>query len=506
MKDCLRSVTQTAPSPRHDDAFAAPSGSAAASWHTRVLRDPSWHLAVLLALAIVLGGYGVNAGLRNFVVQLAAILVIALHPQAFALFFLRRPSTLTVLVLLSVLVPLIQLIPLPPALWMALPGRDMVVSSLAASGIDMAASPPWFPISLAPSRTLVAAVGTLVPLAVIVVGSVLPAERRRWLAGTVVLTAWVVIAFGLKRLLNPTAYDLAHATGAARIDRLGGLIANSNTAALFFVSCLLLMIAFIPRRKPGQHGAAAYADTWKILLHMACAVMLVLCTFLTKSRTGTVLLILPLGLLGLKAFASRFTSNDAAARRSAFLTRTILAIAVVGAVALTVTASTTGGRLGAAFDRLGSGDTGKRAEIHLDALQAVKRYWPIGSGMGTLDEVFQVDESLEHLSPRRTGRAHLEYYELALEAGPAALAIAASWLLWLLVATWKALRTWDWAALAGAAILAGCAMQSLMLFPLRTQSMLAVAALAVVLLGPAMRKSAESLRHPSASTEGSAAS
>ena len=109
--------------------------------------------------------------------------------------------------------------------------------------------------------------------------------------------------------------------------------------------------------------------------------------------------------------------------------------------------------------------------------------------MGTFDEVFQVDESLEYVSSRTAGRAHMDYYELAIEAGAAGLLLAALWLVWTGFASWTALRRLDWMALAGTGIVICIAAQSVLSFPLRNQTMLAIVALAITLLHTSARRS-----------------
>ena len=92
--------------------------------------DPAFGaLAALLLLAVVLGGGGVRYAIANLAVQLAALLVLALRREAILAFLKTAPLALRLLVGASVLLPILQLIPLPPYLWQALPGRDLVAQS-----------------------------------------------------------------------------------------------------------------------------------------------------------------------------------------------------------------------------------------------------------------------------------------------------------------------------------------------------------------------------------------
>jgi exopolysaccharide production protein ExoQ len=100
--------------------------------------------------------------------------------------------------------------------------------------------------------------------------------------------------------------------------------------------------------------------------------------------------------------------------------------------------------------------------------------------------VFQVDESLENLTRRRAGRAHNDYIELAVEAGIAGLALAGAWLLLLGWLSWQARRSsLRWAAWSGSGFLLAIALQSITDYPLRNQTMLAFAGIALLLLARA---------------------
>lgn len=452
---------------------ASPSDSRAASALPRpfgitLLRDPAWHLAILFAAAIALGGGGVGAGLANLAVQLAALLVMAVHRRAFVLFFLHRPGVLAVLVGFSVLLPLVQLVPLPPALWSSLPGRDMVEASLEAAG-----GQGWFPVSLDSARTLTSAVGLLVPLVIVVVGSVLPPERLRWLTGVVVSLGVASMIFGVLDLLG------LQSGGGVKMGRLSGAFADWNAGALFFDACLLLIVC-LPRAK---------LSPLPLLLCIGSAILLLTGVFLTQSRSGTALLTVPLVLLVMRVFWRENSRDNPSLRLPIRSLRAFLVVVLATlSLILGMLAFSGHSRLAATFDRFAVAGDGKRAEMREDTLAAVHHYWPIGAGMGTFDEVFQVDESLEYLSPRRAGRAHMDYYELAVEAGIAGVLILLAWFAWILFASWKALRRPDWMALAGAGVLACCAAQSALSFPLRNQTMLAMAALAIVLLHGTMRR------------------
>jgi len=167
-----------------------------------------------------------------------------------------------------------------------------------------------------------------------------------------------------------------------------------------------------------------------------------------------------------------------------------IALLGIGAGGLVVAAP---GRIGETLERFEAKDDPRRF-IWEDAVFSAQRYWPAGAGMGTFDEVFQVDESLENIALRTAGRAHNDYIELAIEAGVPGLMLAALWLVlcgWL---TWQARRSpIVWAGWAGAGFCLAIALQSITDYPLRNQTILAFGGFALLLLA---RSAAGSAREP----------
>ena len=154
----------------------------------------------------------------------------------------------------------------------------------------------------------------------------------------------------------------------------------------------------------------------------------------------------------------------------------------IAALGIVVASAGSGGRIASSFARFDDLST-DRPEMWEDTIYAAGIYWPAGSGMGTFDEVFEMHESLEYVSPRTAGRAHNDWIELALESGLVGLALAIFWLGW---CAQSALRGRDphmaWLRPGAGLGIAMIAAQSGIDYPLRTQTLLCYAALLVVLL------------------------
>ncbi|MFY7837210.1 MAG: O-antigen ligase family protein [Novosphingobium sp.] len=438
-------------------------------------------LLAIVTAACLLGGGGVAYGLSNLAVQLIAIAVLALNGELVARFVTQGSRFLVALVILTLALPLLQLVPLPPAFWMGLPGRELVTEAIKSFG-----EPGWRPLTVNTSRTFVAFLGLIAPLAVLVAGLFASVQVRQRIAFTFVAAGVASVLLGVVQVMGNNQEGLLYPENPLP-GVLFGFFANRNSVAIFLVSCLLLLIGcFAPQR--------ALSPRW--IARFAVAVLIVTGVVLTQSRSGIALLTLPAALFLLKTYA--YTSANSGIRQSntGALPRPLqigVIAAAMAALSLGAVAAVPGSRLEAVMARFEQ-DGERRPEIWEDARFSAERFWPVGAGMGTFDEVFQVDESLEHISARRAGRAHNEVLELAIEAGPIALILVAAWAMWVLHAGWGALRDTErrWPALAGIGVLLAAALQSLLEFPLRNQAMLCVAAFSIVLIAPpiGMRKTA----------------
>nr|WP_232367512.1 O-antigen ligase family protein [Altererythrobacter lutimaris] len=253
---------------------------------------------------------------------------------------------------------------------------------------------------------------------------------------------------------------------------LFGTFANRNSAGLFCVA--LLCFAIIPLWQ--KLSRAQQIARWSI------TVLLLLAVFLTQSRTAIVLALIPLGIAGIRLivqFAGGDSNDHSIFRRPAWLANGAAALTalLVAGVALSSSA-----RIETVMDRFQqSGDA--RTYLWSDALYSAERYWPVGAGLGAFDEVFQSDEALENLTLKKAGRAHNDYLELAIEGGLPAILLLLSWFTYCLWVTFSARNFANrWSAWSGSAVLTVIALQSATDYPLRNLTILAVAALALLVM------------------------
>ncbi len=426
-------------------------------------RTPFALLILVLLVAFAFGGGGIGSALANLAVQLTALGVLAARRDAFIAFWHESPLALRLLVAASLALPLLQLIPLPESLWRALPGRTLVSASLEQAG-----GGGWMPLSVDPLRTLLALTALVTPLAVLFAGWTLPRER-------LIDLGWIIVGLGLITVLLG-AVQLSSAAGEAALHGEGyasrvliGTFANRNSTGLFLTFALGLAV-LLPAPKP--HPAVLPA-------RLMIAALLLIAIALTQSRTAIVLALLPTLLGAARGVSAVLQARKATPSLARAATIGLGAIALVGAVAGTLVVAAPG-RIGEALERFEAKDDPRRY-IWDDATFSAGRYWPVGVGVGTFHEIYQVDESLENLTKRRAGRAHNDYIEVTIESGAAGLALVALWIALMGWLSWRVRHSsLRWAAWGGSTFL--LAVQSITDYPLRNQTMLAMAGFALLLL------------------------
>ncbi len=428
---------------------------------------PDFQVQILLVLALLFGGGGAAYGIFNLIVQLASLLVLAANPGRVRHFFQSGPVVYVVLVAVTLAFPVIQLLPLPPAVWGGLPGRDLLAESLSLIGHPDA----WYPTSLSPSRTLVALFSLLPVFAIMVLVSTF--DDRQWRATFRVLVAAAILlaVLGGLQLLLENRHLLLYRE-RVHSDFLYATFANHNTGGLFFVLAIaaLLVLACLPFRRERSGYNQIWESRW---VTIAIAAAFSVAVLLTQSRSSIALLVVPL-------FASPilFLPSMRMASWQKIGLLIVSAILIVGAMLVLGSGTRFAESLGR-FDKIED----VRPAIWEDTLTSIERFWPVGSGISSFAEVFEVDETLEHVWPYHAGRAHNDYLEIAQEGGLPGVLVILGWMAWCAWAFYKSWRVGRWRPAAAAiTALAVIALQSAIDYPLRNQAMLCVGGLFLAFL------------------------
>ena len=144
-----------------------------------------------MVASLILGGGAGRGLLSDAILQLLAIPLLLVSLWRIFEVPLTRQMRLALWFCLAIaILPLLQLIPLPPWLWTALPNRQPSAEAFDILGRAV----PWMPISVSPKATWLSALSLLPPLAVFLSTLLLSYRERRWLM-LVVLAVGVLSVF-----------------------------------------------------------------------------------------------------------------------------------------------------------------------------------------------------------------------------------------------------------------------------------------------------------------------
>jgi len=433
-----------------------------------------WTLATLIVVTCLFGGSS-RADLPSLVI-LRPIAAIALGVGLFALTWenVRRYRWLLIGMGAIVLLTILQLIPLPPSIWTALPGREIAVEAGAAGGIAQ----PWRPIAMVPWRAWNVLFALMVPAAAILLAIRCTADERRRLVPVFlimvllsVLLASAQVASGYNQLLY--FYRTSSPVPV-------GLFANRNHFAVMLSCALPLLVIAALRNRDVPPGALRM---WLAGVLVMTGLLLLL---LTGSRSGLFVAIVAMAAMPLLFRRDRTRRTSARGRRMLVAGTGLLAVMllVVGAIYFARAES---------IDRLfaTNGAEELRFRAWAPIWDMVLSYFPVGAGAGSFVEVFYAAEPRELLKPSYLNHAHNDWLEWLLDFGlaGAVLALAA-------VVAWgrrsfRLLRMpLDGAGgadlgIAGAVIILLLGVASIVDYPVRVPSIACLAAIAAVWMAAA---------------------
>lgn len=309
---------------------------------------------------------------------------------------------------LLLFVPVIQLVPLPPALWQALPGREVEQASLDLVG----KAESWQPLSMAPARTLSSLLALAPPAIVLLITGTLGASGRAVVVGTIASVSLLAVIVGAAQTAggegNPLRFYV-HDVGY-----LNGFQANHNAAAdVLLIGMVAYAVAVQDWLERTRRNAAAPMPA---AIMLAGVVLLSFAVVLTASRAGTALL--PVAWVAVYLITRKTWRLP---KPKLFLGVALLLAAIAGGGFLLRGNAVISG-VQARYDFGGE----LRPQIWADSFTAARTYFPAGAGLGTFLPAFFAAERLESVQAAVPNRAHNDYLELLVEAGvPGFLVLAA---------------------------------------------------------------------------------
>jgi O-antigen ligase len=425
-------------------------------------------LVLFLAVLWLAGGTSRADQLGQPVVRAAAwlLLIVAIIFGRRKLTFQEKPVWLFLLAM--IFLALAQLVPLPPSVWEALPGRQLFIQAAVLAGTAQ----PWRPVSIVPSATINALSSLVVPFAVLVFATGLRERERQWLPSLVLAIIVAAMLLGLLQLSgaifdNPFIDDIP--------GMISGIFANRNHFALLLAFGILLV--------PAWALSDTHVAAWRWPAALALVLLFFLTILATGSRAGMVVGVLAL-VIGL-VLAGRPVQHML--RRYPRWVLPVLIAIIVGLIAVFVAISISAERA-VSVHRLFT--LSPEEDLRRKALPTVwamiRTYFPFGSGLGDFATVFQIYEPFGFLNLTYFNRAHDDFLEIVLNAGLPGLLLLLGTLAWWLVAS---IRAWRASGSMrhvrpklGSAMLLLVFIASIFDYPARTPMMMALIALAALWL------------------------
>ena len=242
--------------------------------------SPNMTAITLLWMAtLLLGGSS-----RPDVIQIAFLRPLAVLAAGFGFWTLEwshlsRYRFLVGMTATTILLVLLHLLPLPPGLWTALPGRGLIVDLDRGVGLQDG----WRPISMAPSFTWNALFSLSVPAAFVVNGIQLKREELPRVAVIFIMGAVVSAILAFLQIFGAPNGSLYPYSIKVVSPEAVGFFANRNHEALLVAATFPLLAAYGARR-----GIDSREDQRRLVTAFALTVFLLPLLIVGGSRAGLV--------------------------------------------------------------------------------------------------------------------------------------------------------------------------------------------------------------------------
>jgi O-antigen ligase len=374
-----------------------------------------WLLFALLALVFLTGGASRNDVQSLVILRPASVLFAAAALTTLRADHFSGRAVLSGLFAAAFALALLHVIPLPPAIWQNLPGRELSVEIEALVGLENI----WRPLSLTPMNGWHAVFALFTPLAVLLLGVQLRREELFRLLPVIIGFGALSGLFGLLQAIGDPQGPLY----LYRITNNGyavGLFSNRNHAATL-LGCMFPMLALFASTGRGTPDE----QNRRILIAAAIGIVLIPLILVTGSRAGLVIGVL--GLLGAALLYRKPVADRPARRGDGKWNLPVLpALGAVGLLSLVFLAMFFS-RAEAIERMFGESVTeDSRGDYWSIALDLVWQYFPAGSGNGSFVEVFQTVEPSAQLGATYLNRAHNDWLEIALTLGLPGMALLAA--------------------------------------------------------------------------------
>lgn len=413
-----------------------------------------------LAMALLIGGSAQGLWSNLFLLAAGLVVIGIILMKADTARWTGRARPVLMIGGLGIAWALLQLVPLPPAIWQNLPGREIV-----ATGFHLAGSPlPWMPISLVPDR----AVGALLALIPAVATFMAVMDMRGKDGGSYTIAMLAVLAVAIPLGIMQKLWGWGYLYQFTNIGTATGFFANSNhfaTLLLVAIPCLCALAAMRGLRLQGLFRNTEIAPIFLLALAVLAS------GIVANGSNAIILLGPPVLFASLLLMALR---RSVRVMRLAMLSLILGFLAVVLAILLSTQAETTDVQLA----------LGLRLGFWARTLELVQAFgWP-GTGLGTFADLYPMAQDPTLIDQFYVNHAHNDYLELLLELGIPGAILITTFLIWWFKRTiqlWQG-REEDYFARAATIASGVIILHSIVDFPLRTGAHMAIFGLCLALM------------------------
>lgn len=376
----------------------------------------------------------------------------------------NAPRPIAFLMAGILLLPMMQLIPLPTSLWIELSGQPSYPLAEQAGN--------WRPFTLVPGATLNSLSSLIVPVTIIfIIADANDSDHRSF---TTILLLFVLLSV-LLGLVQLSGVEINNPLINYVPGYVSSIFANRNHFALLVgIGCMLAPVWALTDEKSAR---------WLGPLSFMLIVLFISTILAVGSRSG--LLLAAVGL----TISTALTGNRIKRRLRHSPTWLLPALAFMALVlvATFVGLSVFAGRV-EAIDRAFAMPIGEDLRIRSQPaiVEAILANLPFGTGLGSFDTIFRQNEPVSLLGLQYLNQAHNDYLGIALDAGLPGLFLLAAALIWWGYATAKVIRAKDsenvMRARLGSGILLLIFIASATDYPARTPVIMAVVVTAAIWL------------------------
>lgn len=417
---------------------------------------------------LCLGGASAAGFWANMVLQLLALPIILWAMMVERDTPMSGPARHLIALMIGVVaVILLQLIPLPPAVWSSLPGRAPIADGFSLLGVDL----PWLPLSLAPRQTVASALWLLPAVATLLAILRLGFFKPHWIAWVIVATTMAGVLVGALQVASGDPYSSPwYFYEITNYGFATGFFSNANHMATLLLTTLPFLTALYLKARGRAASARQISGQFVILVGALTIVCVGIVINSSLAGIGLAVPVLAASLLMIRS------------SRRPLPKWAIGVVAMLAAASIYLVFS-------APFGNNLFGTEAKTSEFsrHTSfsiSLDAAADYFPIGSGLGTFVEIYPSYEDPAAVGRTFMNHVHSDFIELLLETGLVGVVLVGVFLLWWLR---RAVRIWSAgeadhfaraATVASAAILA----HSIVDYPLRTAAISVIFAICLALM------------------------